>query len=137
MRGYLLDTNVVSELKRRSRGHEGVKRWFRDHLTERFYLSVITLGEIRMGIELKRRNDAERATRLEEDLKGLIEEYADHLLPVDEQVADLWGRLNCPETLPTTDSLIAATAIVHDLVVVTRNVRDFERTKVALVNPFE
>jgi predicted nucleic acid-binding protein len=113
-----------------------VKKWFRGHLKEAFYLSVITLGEIRRGIELKRRSDADRAARLEKDLEALIEEYADNILPVDDEVVDLWGRLNCPESLPTTDSLIAATAMAHDLVVVTRNVKDFKRTPVTVVNPF-
>lgn len=83
-----------------------------------------------------RRRNRSGAARLERWLRGLVQGYADRILPVDRPIADLWGRLNVPTPLPAVDGLLAATAIVHDLTLVTRNVRDVKRSGVALLSPF-
>lgn len=134
---FLLDTNVVSELRKRENCHPKVRSWMLANLDVGHFLSVMTLGEIRNGIEILRRKNAIKAESIEQWLNQVHLDYAGVILPVTEEVADLWGRLNCPDTLPTTDSLIAATAIVHGLTVATRNVDDFIRSGVSVVNPFE
>ena len=134
---FLLDTNVVSELRKREKCHPKVLAWMQANLDVGHFLSVMTLGEIRNGIELLRRKDVSRAEIIEQWLNQFCVDYADAILPVTPEIADRWGRLNCPKTLPTTDSLIAATAMVHDLTVATRNADDFLRCGVPVVNPFD
>lgn len=133
---YLIDTNLVSELRRRHRGNPGVMRWAGSIQLPDLYTSVLVLGEIRRGIERKRRSDPERASVLDRWLAGVRADLAGRILPVDERVAELWGHLGTPVSIPAIDGLIAATAIVHGLTLVTRNVKDMERTGARLLNPF-
>lgn len=101
------------------------------------WLSVLTVGEVRRGIELKRRKDEVTARQLEVWLQGLLGSFASRILPIDGRVAEVWGRLNVPDPRPTVDTLLAATAIVHVLTLVTRNVGDVAGTGVKVYNPFE
>lgn len=133
---WLLDTNVVSEIRKGPRANPGVIRWATGREDD-LWLSVITVGEIRRGIELKRRHDELTARRLEAWLQGMLGSIGPRILPIDSRVAEMWGRLGVPDPLPAVDALLAATALVHDLTFVTRNVKDFERTGVKLVDPFE
>ncbi len=136
MRGFLIDTNILSELRKGTRANPNVRRWF-DALDENaVYLSALVTGEIRRGIEGIRRRDSRAAAALEAWLDNVIGAHADRLLPVDAAVADEWGRLDARGTLPVVDGLLAATARVHDLTLVTRNVKDVARTGVDLLDPF-
>lgn len=136
MIGYLLDTNVVSELRKHDRVDAGVQQWWAANQRAELWLSVLVLGELRRGVELLRRRDDKGAEALDGWLDGLVDRFADRLLPVDERVAETWGRLGVPDPIPVIDGLLAATALVHDLTLVTRNVVDLERTGVRVHNPF-
>lgn len=133
---YLLDTNIVSEL-RRPKAHAGLIEWFDDQPARALFLSIVTVGEIRQGIEQLRPRDGKQANLLDRWLNGLAQFYEDRLLFVDGSVADEWGRLRTRRPVPVMDALIAATARVHGLTLVTRNVRDFANLGVPLLNPFE
>jgi hypothetical protein len=133
---YLLDTNVISELRKRDRGHPAVVRWAGSIEPRTLYTSVLVIGEIRRGIELKCRRDAGQAEVLDAWLDKLRAGLGDRVLPVDERIAEAWGRLGAPNPLPVIDGLIAATALVHGLTVVTRNVADLARTGVDVLDPF-
>ena len=133
---YLVDTNVVSELRKGRRCDPGVASWFAEVSSTEIYLSVLTVGEIRKGIENIRRRDERTAMVLEAWLSKLVETHSDRILPVDESIADQWGRYSVPDPLPVLDSLLAATASVHGLTLVTRNLRHVERTGVDCLNPF-
>jgi len=133
---WLLDTNIVSELQRGPRANPGLASWFDAQGPRDLYLSVITIGEIRQGIEELRRRSSERAVLLDRWLTGLGQFYEDRLLYVDGDVAEEWGRLQAGRRGPVVDCLIAATARVHDLTVVTRNTRDFAKLDVRVLNPF-
>jgi hypothetical protein len=112
-----------------------VRAWFANAQAEELYTSVLVLGELRRGIESLRRRDPTSAVALEQWLGRLVEGFADRILPVDAAVADRWGALNVPDPVPTVDGLLAATALVHDLVLVTRNVRDVAGTGARLLDP--
>ncbi len=127
---------MVSELRKGRACDPGVAAWFEELSPDEVYLSVLTLGEIRKGIESRRRRDEPTAAALELWLAELESNYSEHLLPVDQATADCWGRLNVPDPLPAVDGLLAATAITRDLTLVTRNVRDVAPTGVDLLNPF-
>ena len=133
---FLLDTNVVSELRKGARTDGGVRDWFAAVDDQELFLSALVLGEIRQGVERTGRKDPTAARRLEAWLDALARDFADRILPVDAVVAEQWGRLNVPDPLPVVDGLLAATALVHGLTVVTRNSRDFVRTGVAPLDPF-
>lgn len=133
---HLLDTNVVSDLRRGPRTNRGVAAWFEARQADELCLSVVTLGEIRQGIERLRPRDAAQAEALDAWLLGLSQFYEERLLYVDGEVAEEWGRLHARRTLPVIDGLLAATARVHSLTLVTRNVRDFAGLQVRVVNPF-
>lgn len=137
---YLIDTNIISEARKKDKVDLGVRRFFARVEAEKapVYLSVVTLGELRRGIELIRhRGDAPQAQQLETWLQTVLTEYADCILPIDEEIAQLWGRLRVPHPEHALDKQIAATALVYSLTVVTRNQRDFEATGVRVLNPFE
>ena len=133
---YLVDTNVVSELRKKRRCDPGVAAWFAQVASEEIYLSALTLGEIRKGIESIRRRDEASAEVLDRWLHELAVVYGDRILPVDQAVAEQWGRFNVPDPLSMLDSLLAATASVHGMTLVTRNLKDVERTGVDCLNPF-
>ena len=133
---YLLDTNIVSELRKGSRAAAPVQTWYEAARWTKPYLSVIVLGELRHGIEKLRGRDLAAATSLEHWLRELIQDCEDEILPITLEISNLWGCL-CPhQRLPLFDGLMAATALVHDLTLVTRNTRDFERSGARLLNPF-
>ena len=136
---YLLDTNIVSEVRKGGRANKGVKAFFRRAAKEEqdLYLSVITVGELRRGIEMVRhRGDQPQAALLEAWLETVLEEFGNHILPIDDDVAQLWGRLRVPHAEHSIDKLIGATAVIHDLTVVTRNQDDFSACGARLLNPF-
>ena len=133
---YLVDTNVVSELRKGERADPAVRSWFAGIPDEDIFLSVLTIGEIRQGIERVRGRDPDSAAALDRWLATLVEVHRDRLVPVDRLVTEEWGRLNAPEPLPVVDGLLAASAKVAGLTVATRNVDDIGRTGVDHVNPF-
>jgi predicted nucleic acid-binding protein len=132
---YLLDTNVLSET-RKPRGDEGVKRWISSVPADDLYLSVLVVGEVRRRIERLKRRDLQQAEVYEAWLDAVLGDYADRLIPVDAEVADEWGRMSVPETVPIVDGLMAATAKVRGMTFVTRNTVGVARTGVRLLNPF-
>lgn len=132
---YLLDTNVVSEL-RRSRPHPAVAGWLESVAGAELVLSVLTIGEIHLGVECLRRRDPSQAETLAHWLHQLRQGYADRILPVTSAIVTRWAELNVDRPLPAVDSLIAATAIEHDAVLVTRNVADLEGAAVPMIDPF-
>lgn len=132
---FLVDTNVLSEA-RKPRGDDGVKRWMATLDDGELYLSVLVVGEIRRGIERLRRVDSGQAEVYSAWLAKLRREYTERILPVTVEVAEEWARMSVPDPLPVIDGLLAATAKVRDLTLVTRNTADVERTGVSLLNPF-
>ncbi len=134
---YLLDTNILSELRKGERCDPHVREWALSVRRARHYISVLSLGEIRKGIEVLRRRSPEQCPAFENWLEHIKAHYADDILTLDETVLEEWGRLMSEKTLPAMDGLIAATACVHELTVVTRNLKDFENAPVDALNPFE
>ena len=133
---FLVDTNVISELRKGARANARVLNWFRSADATALYLSVLVIGELRQGVERLRRRDPPAAAKLDRWLHELIERHADRTLPVDAAVAERWGRLNVPDPIPAVDGLLAATALVHSLTLVTRNIRDVRTTGVRHLDPF-
>lgn len=133
---YLLDTNVISELRKGERADASVRAWFNGLGEEEIYLSVLTIGEIRRGVESVRRRDPDSAAALDSWLARLAETHRDRILPVDRAIAEEWGRVNVPDPLPVVDGLLAATAKLAGLTFATRNVADVEGSGVQLVDPF-
>lgn len=133
---FLVDTNVISELRKGPRCDVHVAEWFEACPDEEVFLSVLTVGEIRRGIESLRRRDDVAAASLDAWLHRVLAVYGDRIVPIDREIAEEWGRLGVPGPLPVVDGLLAATAIVRGMTLVTRNVRDVERTGVVAVDPF-
>ena len=137
---YLLDTNIISELRKRDRANPGITRFFRQMVEQEIitYLSVITTGELRRGVDIIRhRGDATQAKSLETWLQIIIDRYAENILDFGSEEAQIWGRLRVPYPENALDKQIAATALVYDLTLVTRNIKNFTATGVTLLNPFK
>jgi len=134
--GFLIDTNVVSELRKGERADAGVRAWFDEHKADQLWLSVLVVGELRRGVELLRRRDEQAGTRLSDWLDTIAHDFDDRIIPITIEVAERWAALNVPDPVPVVDGLLAATALERDLVLVTRKTADIERTGVAVLNPF-
>jgi predicted nucleic acid-binding protein len=132
---YLLDTNVVSEMRKR-RPHHRVRAWLGTVDGDELYLSVLTVGEIVQGVERLRRRDPAQAEVFDTWLLHLRRDYADRIVPIDRAIAEEWGRLNVPDPVPAVDGLLAATAKVRDWTLVTRDVSDVGRTGARVFDPF-
>jgi len=133
---FLVDTNVVSENRKGERANPGVREWFAAVDSEDLALSVLVLGELRLGVLRLERRDPAAAAHLSSWLTRLKRAYRGRLVPVDSAVTEAWARLNLPRPLPVIDSLQAATAKVHGLTLVTRNVDDLAGIEVPLLDPF-
>ena len=131
---YLVDTNVLSEARR---GSNEARIWLRSVDPTTIFLSVVTLGEIMKGIALKHRTDARTAASLTVWLEQLRHDHSDRILPVDDRVALEWGRLAAERPRSMADGLIAATAAIHNKIIVTRNVDDFADSRIPVINPWE
>ncbi len=133
---FLLDTSIISEIRKRDRAHPNVVRWVARTPVEEIATSVLVLAEIRHGIELKRRSDPEQAKSLDRWFSQVRTRLGDRVLSIDEPVAEAWALLGIPNPLPLIDGLLAATAKVHGLTLVTRNVVDIATAGVSLLDPF-
>ena len=133
---YLVDTNVVSELRKKHRANPQVAAWFGQHVPHELFLSVLTISELRRGAARMRRRDPAAGKALDTWVTSVEDQYRGRLLPVDRTVAEKWGELGVQATIPVVDGLLAATALVHDLVVVTRNVRHIAPTGARCLDPF-
>jgi predicted nucleic acid-binding protein len=134
--GYLLDTNVISET-RKVRADAGVVAFLSATDGANLFVSVLTMGELRKGVEAKRRADPVVADDLGKWVDGIETTFADRIIPVDAAVARIWGERSAGRTLPVIDTLIAATAISHDLTLITRDTKDTAETGVRLINPWK
>ncbi len=134
-KGYLLDTNVVSET-RKARANPNVLKFISAAHTDCLFISVLTLGELHKGIAARRRTDNQAAARLAEWVAALETSFANRILPFDPPAARIWGELSSGRTLPVIDSLLAAMALARGLALVTRNTRDFVSTGVSLIDPW-
>ena len=136
---YLVDTNVISEARKKSKANTGVREFFKQAIEDetRIFISVVTVGELRRGVEwIRYRGDVRQANQLEKWLENLMVEYQDHILDINQDIAQLWGRLRAPHPENALDKQIAATALIYELTVVTRNHKDFVKTGVHVLNPF-
>ena len=133
---YLLDTNVISELRKGDRCDANVLDWYTGVEDVDMFLSVLVLGEMRRGIERIRKRDPRQTAVLERWLEEVALRFAGRILPVDDRIAGAWGRTYYVRNVPVVDALLAATAKVHDLTLVTRNVSDVEGLGAKVLNPF-
>jgi hypothetical protein len=136
---YLVDTNVISEARKKSKANKGVRAFFKQAIEDetRMFISVVTVGELRRGVEsIRYRGDVRQANQLEKWLVALLAEYQEHILDIDQDIAQLWGRLRAPHPENALDKQIAATALIYELTVVTRNHKDFVKTGVRVLNPY-
>ena len=135
---FLLDTDVLSEFRKGDRADRAAVAWLRKRKSDDLYVSVLSLGELRRGVErIKRRGDSVAARSLEGWLATVVNGYTGRIVGIDQSIADRWGRLGVPDPVPDIDGLIAATAIERNLTVSTRNVRHFARTGARYTNPFD
>lgn len=132
---FLLDTNVVSEL-RKARGDPRVATWFRSIASEDLHLSVVVIAELRRGVERIRRHDATQALHLEAWLARIKDAFGQRILPITVPIAEEWGRISVPDPLPILDGLLVATARIHGLTLVTRNISDLQRRGFPVLNPW-
>ena len=136
---YLIDTNIISEARKKTKANIGVRRFFKQAVEDesRVFISVVTVGELRRGVELIRhRGDIRQANQLENWLELLLADYQDHILDINRDIAQLWGHLRAPHPENALDKQIAATALIYELTVVTRNDKDFIKTGVPVLNPW-
>jgi predicted nucleic acid-binding protein len=134
---YLIDTNIISEIRKRDRCDRHVAVWYASLDDEALYLSVLVLGEIRRGVERVRPSDPVQARALEAWLTQVIKLFGDRILPIDQAVADAWGRMGAARPLSAIDALLAATAKVNGMTLVTRNAAHVAGLGVGVLNPFE
>jgi len=137
MDGFLLDTNVLSEIRKgASRAHPKVWEWWLGMQNQELFVSVMTLGEIRKGIDLLSSRDAPQSRVLERWLDDVKHAFRERLIGVTVDIADRWGKLQAIRSLPEVDALLAASVLEHDLTLVTRNEADFAGLGIRVVNPF-
>ena len=134
---YLIDTNVISEVRKGARCDARVSAWYASITDEDIYLSSLILGEIRKGAELARTRDPQKALILERWLQDVKAAFAGRVLGIDDAVADCWGRMSGVRPVAVIDGLLAATAMTHGLTLVTRNDRDVAGLGVTVLNPFK
>jgi len=134
---FLIDTNVLSELRKGRQCNANVAAWYEAAPPQSLYLSVLVLGEIRKGIELARPRDPEKARRFEVWLDAVESAFGDRIIPVDRAIANMWGQMQALRPIAVVDGMLAATARVHDLTLVTRNAADVVGLGAKLLNPFE
>ena len=134
---FLLDTNILSELRKRHLANPKVQAWYYTVENSELFTSVLVIGEIRRGVELKRPTNPAFAAKLERWLRSIQQNFQDRILPVTQEIAEVWGTLSPTRPLAEPDGLIAATAMHHNLILVTRNIRDVQRSGVAILNPWD
>ena len=134
---FLIDTNVISELRKGDRCDAGVATWYSGLEDADLFLSVLVTGEVRKGIELARPRDSQQAIALERWLQEVERSFRERILPVDTRVADTWGAMSAIRPIPVVDGLLAATAKTHALTLATRNASDVQGLGAAVLNPFE
>ncbi len=133
---YLIDTNIISELRKGERCDPNLAAWYAEVADEALFLSALVLGEIRKGVELARPKDPDKAAALERWLRQVEEAFEVRVLGIDNAVVDQWGRMGAVRPIPTIDGLLAATAVIHGLTLVTRNDRDIAGLGAKVLNPF-
>ncbi len=133
---FLIDTSIISEVRKGPRCDPAVAQWFDGLAEDDLYLSALVLGEIRKGIEQVRPKAPDRAEGLEAWLMALTAGFSSRILPVDRAVAEAWGRMSAVRTVPVIDGLMAATALVHDMTLVTRNEADVAGLGAKVLSPF-
>lgn len=134
---FLVDTNVISELRKGKRCDARVAAWYAGIADTDLFLSVLVTGEIRKGIELARLRDGRRAAALERWLREVEGAFGGRILPIDARVADTWGTMCAIRPVPVIDGLLAATARTHELTLATRNASDVNGLGAAVLNPFD
>jgi toxin FitB len=134
---YLIDTNVISEVRKGERCDANVAAWYAAVEDADLYLSVLVLGEIRRGVERARSTDPTRARALDRWLAAVAKSFAGRILAIDSAVADEWGRMTARRSAPSIDALLAATAKTHGMTLATRNTADVAGLGAEVVNPFE
>jgi toxin FitB len=134
---YLIDANIISEVRKGAKCDANVAAWYASIDDAEIYLSVLVLGEIRKGVERARLKDPAQARSLENWLDAVAKAFAERILPIDKYVADEWGRMGSNRSLPTIDALLAATAKVHAMTLVSRNVADVADLGASVLNPFD
>ena len=134
---FLIDTNIVSEIRKGSRCDPAVAAWWAGVAEDDLRVSVLVLGEIRKGVELARQRDPQKARALETWLNDLVSDFGDRIIPVDAAVAEEWGRMAAVRPVPAIDALLAATARTNGLTLVTRDAADVAGLGVEVLNPFE
>jgi predicted nucleic acid-binding protein len=134
---FLLDTNILSELRKGARCDPNVLHWAAKESIQAHYISVLSLGEIRKGIELLRQKSPEKCIPLENWLEKLHTDYANCTIAITAEISERWGELSSRRSLPVIDALIAATALEFGLTLATRNTKDFDGLGIPIVNPFQ
>ena len=134
---YLIDTNIISEVRKGERCDRHVSTWYASITDADLFLSTLVLGEIRKGVELARARDAGKAVALERWLRDVATAFDGRVLGIDNAVSDRWGRMNAIRPVPVIDGLLAATALINGLTLVTRNDRDVAGLGATVLNPFK